>query len=615
MKGPYLRAQMTAPTGGSRQTALVVPYRRLSAYVRGCAVSVPHAPVLVLVCALMLGAAGWSGPVQAAERTLARFLPEDTLLYFAVEDVTHYRQSLDAGALGALLAEPQVRAFGMHLFGTLEKRTLHLRRELGLVGWEIADLFPGQLALAVTDVHQVRRSEEYETPDGTRETYAYDETVATFVLLGEVSGRRKPLEELLAGVTQRLTAPPAGYRRQDLKYETGDVVLLQQPDSFGIVCYSLSDDLLAISNDLAALREVLALHHNPGQGDLSAADGFRATVAALGREQSTDFYFNWTRVLAMLKGGLPPEELPAFDSLGLGSVRAVGGIASPFQNGSMLTTFVATTPLLQGLAGTFDVWPLPFKSLTAAGPDTLYFHAAHVKPATFYRELVKFMARPENKDLAAVYRRLDDFQKQVGIDLQSDLFDLLGTETAVIFSVREPFTPDSPIDIVLLFQVNDPRKFQDKLKDLMRVLPFLPQTVEQEIEGYPVHVVDERERPCYAVAEDFFVISSTETEMRAVLHRLRTKENTLADNDEFRKRLDLLGPGPIAVSWLDLPRLIGYLYGSALPGIRDLVDDDVQELLSPEVLPPAAVFQKHLFPVTAAVFRRPDGFLVKTFSP
>lgn len=148
---------------------------------------------------------------------------------------------------------------------------------------------------------------------------------------------------------------------------------------------------------------------------------------------------------------------------------------------------------------------------------------------------------------------LDDFEEEIGIDVEDDVLDALSGEFAVALLPGEltlnsisDLDWESPAHVLLLAGVEDPDTLEDTLDDLLDNIREDYDYDREDIGEFeaitaPGSEVDgdlEAYRPTYVLMDDWAVMASTLESAEELHDSLTGEAETLADNAEFRRAMD-----------------------------------------------------------------------------
>lgn len=229
----------------------------------------------------------------------------------------------------------------------------------------------------------------------------------------------------------------------------------------------LGGGIIAVSNDLAQLRQVAALVAQPGGGAFARSDFHARIAAAYGRGVTWLFCADMQTLV-----GKAAQANPKLQASGFGDVRYlvverrdVGGRA---ENSADLSFAQPRRSIASWLAA-----PAPMRVLDYISPDATFAVAVLAKNPEKMLDDVAAMG-PAN--FAA---GLTAFEIGTGINLRTELIEPLGGEVA--FALDGPVLPQPSWKLVL--EVNNPERFALTLDKLVAVGKGLARLEKQTVDG------------------------------------------------------------------------------------------------------------------------------------
>jgi hypothetical protein len=148
-----------------------------------------------------------------------------------------------------------------------------------------------------------------------------------------------------------------------------------------------------------------------------------------------------------------------------------------------------------------------------------------------------------------IMAKLDEFQKAIGVNLQTDLFDLLNGDAGLAIMLRDQQKSDAmsysmPIEFALLFDSSDANKLMDSVDKVLQGLIALGPNSSiktQSLSGLPYSVLTVDDEPVftYGVVDGRFVIG---TDSSTLLGIDNAEQASLANDATFKQATGLL-PG------------------------------------------------------------------------
>jgi ferric-dicitrate binding protein FerR (iron transport regulator) len=229
----------------------------------------------------------------------------------------------------------------------------------------------------------------------------------------------------------------------------------------------LGGGIIAVSNDLAQLRQVAALVAQPGAGAFARSD-FHARIAAAYGQGVTWLFCADMQSLA----GKAAKADPNLQLSGFGDVRYLiverRDVAGRAESSADLTFAQPRRSIASWLAA-----PAPMRVLDYISPDATFAVAALAKnPARMLDDVAAM--NPAN--LAS---GLAGFEAATGVNLRTELIEPLGGEVA--FALDGPLLPQPSWKLVL--EVNNPERFAQTLDKLVAAAKGLVRLEKQTAGG------------------------------------------------------------------------------------------------------------------------------------
>lgn len=158
--------------------------------------------------------------------------------------------------------------------------------------------------------------------------------------------------------------------------------------------------------------------------------------------------------------------------------------------------------------------------------------------------------------------KLDEFQKATGVNLQTDVFDLMNGDTGLSIMLRDQQKSDAlsysmPIEIALLFDSSDANKLMssfDKLGQSLNALGGDDSVQVQSLSGLPYSVLMIEDKPVltYGVVDGRFVIG---TDSNTLLGIDNAEQASLANDATFKQATGLLPGNRLNTAYLNFQPL------------------------------------------------------------
>ncbi len=426
------------------------------------------------------------GAVPASET----LLPATTKAYVSIANVEEFEAAFKKTQLGQLASDPEMQPFVEDLKRQLTEQWTKTHEKLG-IGWEDLDGVPsGEVAMALL------------LPRENKDAV---------VVLADVTGRDAKTADLLKKIDQNMTARKAA--RSERTAQGTKIVIYNIPKRDDVparqVGYFLKDGLLAASDDLAVLENVLSRAGGALQSDSLAS--FAAYAAITKRcEKAAD--------------GLAPQARWFLEPFGYAEAIRID---QPKKRGTDMLKILRTEGFMaiEGVGGfvnlSTDRYELVHRTFIHApgnpsGGERFELSARMLKfpnggeftpPAWVPRDLASYIA--VNIDTKNAFENSKTLVNQVVgdevfedvlesiktdengpmIDIRKDLIAYLGNRLTVISDLQTPITPKSE-RLLIAVDTKDEKHLAGVIRDWMETDP---DTRRREIAGHVVwEIVDEQ---------------------------------------------------------------------------------------------------------------------------
>jgi len=469
-----------------------------------------QAAVLSLVLALCFCLQGALGPAGSGEGAKADtsaspraedVLPQSTLAYIELPNLTQSRSRLSESALGQIRNEPSVDRFLSEGFPLAQTLQAALVERLGF-GWgDLRDAFTGQVTVALLDARPL------ET-----------ETLTWLGLMADVDARSPTfaaLRDLLLAKYAEATQSEAS------EVEVGGlpVTMLREQDDSTLLAVTrpggagsgTADRFIVVRGpDREHTQELLAGLLGRQGGKLSAEPTFRSA-----RQRSSlageDLYayVDVRRLLSALAPELPETFQQGLELTGLADLQAVTLAVSIEADAAPVGRAPGVRDELCLLAPVDPA--VPRRGLLALAPaatldestwlryvpvDAVSFSAGGMDLGATYRLLWQLSDLLLGPAAARLHEQLAEFESQVGVSIDGDIFDQLGPEM-VQFTVLPRLGPTlGRGDTLMVLAVKDRERLQSALGKLKTYFqsPRQPapgekvevQWEERDFDGHPL---------------------------------------------------------------------------------------------------------------------------------
>lgn len=606
--------------------------------------------VVWLVC---LVASPWLidrlAPAAQAAPGAPRLMPERTLVFARIEDVTALRETLAASSLGQMLDNPQLRPFAGDLFKMLQEFFEQVSGDLGVTLDEVLEIPQGQFAFALVaeqDESEVAEAGRDESPEAIRrriEQRQREQARWGVLLIVETGQRSEALFRILEQVERRVARGGAVERVESLP--TAKVRRWVDPSSGrSRLEYFHREETTIIGFGHRVASEALERWDNKAAGkSLAESAEFAAVMnrcigAAETQPQVTAFVDPYRLVKRIVQGGGVPAMLgwQIAEQLEVSKIRGMG--LSTFHGGEVFSDVVHAHILVDPPRdGIFSVL-----RPTAGDPnpprwvpdDVTSYTSLGWRAEATYDGLGRILDKFQGEGTLA--RTIEQsYQRRLGGDFRQEIIEMIDDRVVFARWLQPPVRVNSSVSITGL-QLKDPAAAAVTLE---KVSGVVAREVSQEMLGTtriylgpePGNFPDglRRPRPCAAIVGQWLLISdSREFVERAIradggaLPQLATVPDYLLVASELGAELG--GEKPFLLSFTRASEILRQVYELAKSdqtadflrqrGQQSRAAGSLAELLGRSQLPPFEEFKKYFAPTGTFAYDEPNGIHVGQFT-
>lgn len=539
-------------------------------------------PIVLAVIALILLAT----PVVRAEEA-ARILPDSTIFYLSVDDVSATAGRFSTHPLKALWEEPDVKAFMEPLLAQFEGAMNEAKEKLaGASPTELLHLTKGQLAIAFTGVRS--------GTGGMR---------IGMVAVAEIGDDEEALRTWIAKMEAGLSVEENARRTEEDFRGTTIVTYLplakegeEKEEVEVLPSWCVSDGLFVVSLDPELLREMLGRRAEEGDTGLSSTEDFRRIKERCGGTGDVFLYVNMASAWQMLPmimnasgaGEAADQVMKVVDALGLTGLRAFGAQESLTPEGLVQRGFFRMPGARTGLLRLFSAENGPVMPPRFVSPDSTTAMTMRLDLHGFWQEVRKIADSIEPGTSEQLDAGLAGLKEQLGVDIEKDLIGSLG-DTMTFYTMEGKPIPgiEAPVPVkttrmVFALDVANVEKLTMALNTLLAkgkqsgMFAF----EDQEYLGVPIHVMDMGMMSPggmgmgFGIVGDQLVFATDADDLKAVI-RVQGQEDaaTLVSSDAFSRAMTGLPRLRTMVTFTDLKKTMEEMSGSLqilgmmLPGL------------------------------------------------
>jgi hypothetical protein len=555
--------------------------------------------VLLLLIAVVTAALIYFAFGKPAPRA-ASLLPESTLAFLDIPDVSKSRTEFAKTEFYALWHEPEVQAFLAQPLAALREvsASVGAPRDAGTIGGLVFDAMQGEVFLAVTHVT------------------IFPEFNPGLVLGVDVRTKRI---ETVAGLYQLEGQLKQWYPKGTFqtKEYLGVKYSLWETEPGYPVCHAFFNSLVVFTLGEDAMRDMIASWTGQVPRDFKRlADSAKFKKIQQHASKNHDFlaYFNVEEMLSLVGPllALSPQTAGAYQKF------------SRIQTAAYSMTFVDRGIKDVGFVAYSSSVPKPTpptqrKTLALTTPDTLVYSVGSADLAAIYEEVMQSLSQSGSANLMLMAGQFQQALRRRGIRMGEDVLQRLGPEFAVVANWRSGTRVPK---IAIVSEITDADKLRPALDSAMDALKescvgtndALPWD-ETESAGQKLrslHIGTQFFAPTYTLADRFFILASSPDYARELLAQAKEPKPTLAASVVYQQSMKRLPLNGSSYHYADLRGLFTSVYGLtksvlAQTGGSQFVDEG--KLPQPETI------GKHLFPLASATVSEPQQSTSTSFSP
>ena len=372
-----------------------------------------------------------------------------------------------------------------------------------------------------------------------------------------------------------------------------DYQWIQGPGAADKICVAQIHGWIITTWGEAALQDwILRYEKKAATPSLAQNPDFQKLTAKVGKNPMTLIYIDTHAMLGLVQKQLQKSN-PAQGNYLTEKLGSMGGSAltTSFANGEIVDRFFTQIPQATLADSGFAAAPCPFETLGFTGPDTRLYLGISIDWKQYFKNLQEQFAQmpiplggSQNADF------LKNLAQSVGLDLQHNIIDPLGSET----SVQVEWRADSTYPEVGLFiKLDKPDDFQPTIKAIIDATRKAYETTA---------VIDELTSADRKYAALKFVQASpivptmTEngpyfglfiSENQAVRSFQRDPSVTLANDPDFIRQIGDKRNGASEIVFLNTPKLLNQAYTTARPyiSLASMFSPKIASMLNTQNLP------------------------------
>ena len=555
--------------------------------------------VLVLLTAVIAAALVYFVLNKPAPHA-ADLLPESTLAFIDIPDLSKSRTEFTKTEFYALWHEPEVQAFLAKPLAALREMapSVGAPKDADTIGSLVFDAMQGEVFLAVTHV-----------------------TLFPVFNPGVVCGvdvRTKRIEAV-AGLYQLEGQLKRAYPKGTYQTRTylGVKYILWETEPGYPVCHAFFNSLVVFTYGEDAMRDMIASWTGQVPRDfkrLANSQKFKNVQQHASANHEFLAYANVEEALNLIGPLLAFAPQTAGMYQKLSRTQAAAYSLSFVDRGIEDVGFIACS---SGVPKPTP--PTQRKTLALTTPDTLVYCVGSADLAGTYEEVMQLLSQSGSAGMMLTVAQFQQGLRTRGIRMGEDVLQKLGPEFAVIANWR-PGTR-SP-EIAIVSEITDADKLRpalDAAMDALRescggtneTLPWdVTEGAGQKLRS--VHIGPGLPAPTYALTDQFFILASNPDYARALVIQAKESKPTLATSTVYQQSVKRLPTNGSSYGYADLRGLFTSLYGLMKP---ILTGTGSSPLVDVSKLPQSETIAKHLFPLVSATVSEPQQTTSTSFSP
>jgi hypothetical protein len=585
------------------------------------------------------------------------FIPDSTLIYVSVKNLSQTRQNFKETNLYNLWEEEEIQNL---VQGTVDKARQELEeaeQEIGISFKEISDMFVGEMTFVLFDletrtVTEKKMETDWDAVDFEKFDFeagvpekevevSRTEAIPHLAIIADIGENQAALEEAI----ERTLDSAAEDAPQRITSESRGVainILQGKKDPSKAVAYAFMDNLFIITWGEEALERMIAHYKMQAQTPLCLNPNYRNVVSKLGQRPDAVFFVNCEPLY-----DLPVEEMfekffkqygpPQSPGVTFGpgyqikdsirnmeeaSIKALGGGMTLAMGKTLLTSYsyAPGTP-----TGSMKIYPLevpPARSLIFTPRETICYFRIFMDFQEYWKYFVAQM-KAQSMDTGMGFfeqfqASLAQYEEEFEFSLEEDLIGSMGNEAGLFVVPKRAYDAEGTVAVVVFSALKNSARFEDALTKVRNIPipPLMLPVQEQEYLGYRINVFmpfaamspgegeappPPPDGPAFTITDDFFFFSSSSVLLKAVLRSLSQPVPSIQENDLFLEATAGLPGPPLSLFYADLGQLLDQLYAFIEP--KALAAGEETSLPSLEVL------KKHLSYISGAASFDEEGLL------
>ncbi len=553
------------------------------------------------------------------------WLPEKTLVYVTLEDISKLKRTYNDGPLAKLIAEEEVQAFLEKPLARWGELMEVLKGQLqGLTPEDLLGMLDGQVAAAITRL----------------EPLGGDRVHMDFVLLAEVGENGAKIVQWL----DKLVGTQEEIRREEEEFRGVTIVTWRGTETreesnddvrHGPVSYFADGNVFAIADGPDVLKDLLNRRSDEEATPLASSALYRTIRDKVGRRGDLIAYANadeiWKFATAMA-GEDEEQMLTITRALGLRGIQGFGLNMSLTNEGMGQVVYLHAPGRKTGILSLFGAPNTDLAPPSFVPPDVAQSFTMALDFQALWVETRRVINEIDPDLMEQLDAGLEMAQQMLQVDVQKDLIGSLGK--SITFYQLPPdnagagedegknvegapgdtpgqgggAAPADPTTVVVLGLTNV-ANFEKSIKAFMMMTLGAPQ--EEDYLGHKIYTMPGGgEDACFSFVGDSFIFASNLDALRGVIRR-QGKEDVqgLVGSEEYMRAMQRVPGKRIAVSYTNPEQTLKML--DDMGDMFDMVnvDDDLKKFVDLDKLPSGATLAKYFDVAGSAVVNAEEGVL------
>jgi Protein of unknown function (DUF3352) len=493
-----------------------------------------------------------------------RLLPPGVLMHIRISDMTDLKERVPKTGFGKLYADESMDKVRAKIEEAFHKGAEEAGQELGFPLSDLLNLPTGEVTLAILQ------------PAGR--------DLAGVVLM-EIGEQQETLDKALAKLDEALTAN--GAKKKTETIEEVEVTIYELPKSGAdesseeknTFCFFAEDGLFVGGSDLSVLQDVLDRWDGDSDDVLAEEEVYSYIREKCATREDDDSVVEWyIDPMGLIGAALNANEELAFQALmfqsnlpvtGFDKFKAIGGNMDLAEGGydvhyrSLIFVEQPTTGVLRAMEfPATDLTPPTWVGASAPQYVAMNWDAPGAYSALV--EMTNALAGP-----GVAEQQLDELAQRAGFHPKDDLIDHLDGQMVMLSDIN-PEAQEVAQKVLFAMKLKDKTKMQETLNVILEKAGS--NVKEREFEGTKVYDIPSptpEVAPAFAIAKDYFFISTHADMLEAALRPSSSGDETLAGSKSYQKLVKLMPAKNSMLNFSDMAKQLKPSYEMVKSGKLD----------------------------------------------